>query len=329
MFKKIREKLRPRSSGDAERILFIDLFRGFMVSLMIIANYLFYFVAVPVEIKHAAPLSGVTIVDFGAPIFFFILGFVYIVSLQKRLMRDGLSVTLTHFVRRYFILWLFGLLGIFVASGRIAFGWNVLMAIGLAGFIALPFMFLPTLWRFLAGLGLLAVYQLFILKNFLGTVLAYDMGGYLGAISWAGLIIISSIWWPITKSPHKKRAIQLMIVALAAAALVGLSSNPSYEINKPLISFSYILLSYSLAVFALLIFYLVENYSRVKLWPLKPIGRNPLLMYILSGILGLLAQRILAPDTLIINIVFSTLAIYLICYLTAWYLGKKNLIIKI
>lgn len=329
MFNKIRGKLRLKSLGSAERILFIDLFRGFMVSLMIIANYLFYFVAVPTEIKHAAPLSGVTIVDFGAPIFFFILGFAYIVSLQKRLVRDGLAATFTHFVRRYFILWLFGLLGVFVASGRIAFGWNVLMAIGLAGFLALPFMFLSTWWRFLAGIGLLAVYQVIILKYFLGTVIAYDMGGYLGAISWAGLIIISSIWWPITKSFPKKRVIQLMVVFLIAAAFIGLSSHPFAEINKPLISFSYVLLSYSLAVFALLIFYLIENYSPVKLLFLRPIGRNPLLMYILSGVLGLLAQRILAPETPVINIVFSTLSIYLVCYLTAWYLDKKKLIIKI
>ena len=120
-----------------------------------------------------------------------------------------------------------------------------------------------------------------------------------------------------------------MVVSLAAAALVGLSSNPSYEINKPLISFSYILLSYSLAVFALLTFYLIENYSPVKLLFLKPMGRNALLMYILSGILGLLAQRILLPDAPLTNIVLSTLAIYLTCYLTAWYLDKKKLLIKI
>jgi predicted acyltransferase len=316
-------------SQTNERIVSIDLFRGFMVFLMIIVNYLLYFMATPLSLKHAAALSGITVVDFGAPIFFFILGISYSISLEKRFLRDGSYSTVIHFARRYFLLWLFGLLGVFVQYYKIQFGWNVLMAIGLAGILALPFMFFSRLGRFIFGLGLLVVYQLIILKHFLGTVLAYDMGGYLGAISWAGLILISSIWWSVFKLRNQKRIIQLMVFALVTSALIGFITLSSYQANKPAISFSYIMFSYTLAVSALLIFYLIDNYSDLKPNFLATLGRNPLLMYMLSGVLGLISQKILKPDSHWFFITIGGIVILTICFWVASYFNKKKLFIKI
>ena len=316
-------------SQPNERIVSIDLFRGFMVFLMIVVNYLFYFVITPQDLKHAPALSGITIVDFGAPIFFFILGISYAISLEKRFLRDGGYSAVIHFARRYFLLWLFGLLGIFVQYFKIVFGWNVLMAIGLAGILALPFMFFSKLWRFIFGLGLLVFYQLVILKYFLANILAYDMAGYLGAIAWAGLILIASIWWSVFKLKNQKRIIRLMIFALIASALIGFITLSSYQANKPAISFSYIMFSYTLAVSALLIFYLIDIYSDLKPNFLAVLGRNPLLMYMLSGVLGLISQKILKPDAHWFFIIIGGLLILIICFWLASYLNKRKLFIKI
>jgi len=317
------------NSQENERIIAIDLFRGFMVFLMIIINYLLYFVATPISLKHAGALSGITIVDFGAPIFFFILGIAYSISLEKRLNRHGMYKTVIHFARRYFLIWFFGLLGVFVQYFKIVFGWNVLMAIGLAGLLALLFMFYSRLWRFIFGLGLLVIYQLYILKHFLGTVLASDMGGYLGGIAWAGLILISSIWWSIFKLKNPKRIIQLMVFAIVTSALIGFITLSSYQPNKPAISFSYIMFSYSLAVLALLIFYLIDTYSDLKPNFLATLGRNPLLMYMLSGVLGLISQKILKPEAHWLFIAIGGAIILAICFWLAAYLNRRKLFIRV
>jgi predicted acyltransferase len=329
MPKTIWGKLGWVQESETGRVRSIDLFRGFCVSLMILGNYFLYFEAIPSALKHASPLADLTVIDFGAPIFFFIIGVSYGISFEKRLALRGIALAIGHFLLRYFLLWLFGLIGVFVLELKLEFGWNVLMAIGLAGLYALPFMGLKPIARFMAGIILLLIYQFVILKYLAEAVLGYDMGGYLGAISWAGLILISSIWWPILKSKNLKSMILSAIGFIFASSFVGLILNLRYPANKPLISLPYVLYSYSLGVLALLFFYLIDMYTKFDTALLRSFGRNPLFMYMFSSVLILAVQKVQKPDLAMPYIIFSGLAIYFICMFVAYYLDHKKLNIKV
>ena len=311
------------------RIRSLDLFRGFCISLMILSNYFLYFEAIPSALKHASPLAGLTVIDFGAPIFFFIIGISYRISFEKRLARRGTALAIGHFLLRFFLLWLFGLIGVFVLELRLEFGWNVLMAIGLAGLYALPFMGLKPIARCMAGTTLLLIYQFVILRYLEDTILGYDMGGYLGAVSWAGLILISSIWWPILKSKNPKRILFSSIGFIFAPSFAGLILNLRYPANKPLISLPYILFSFALAVLALLFFCLIDTYTKLNAVILRSFGRNPLFMYMFSSVLILAVQKIQKADLAMPYIIVSGLAIYSACALVAYYLDYKKLSIKV
>jgi predicted acyltransferase len=325
----IWEKLGWVEDNEAARINSIDLFRGFCVSLMVISNYCLYFEAIPLAFKHASPLAGLSIIDFGAPIFFFIIGVSYGISFEKRFARHGTALTIGHFMLRYFLLWLFGLIGVFVLKLKLEFGWNVLMAIGLAGLYALPFMFLKPIRRFIVGALLLLIYQFVILKYLEETILRYDMGGYLGAVSWAGLILISSIWWTILKSKNLKCMVLLAAGFIFAASFVGLILKTHYPANKPIVSLSYILFSYGLAVFSMLFFYLIDTYTKIKVVILRSLGRSALFMYMFSSVLILAVQKIQKTDLSMPYIALSGLAIYSVCLWTAYYLGHKKINIKV
>ena len=89
------------SDKHADRIESLDLYRGILVSLMILSNYFSYLKAIPSSFKHASPGAGITIIDFGVPLFFFVLGVSYVLSLEKRLVGRGMTSTVSHFVLRY------------------------------------------------------------------------------------------------------------------------------------------------------------------------------------------------------------------------------------
>jgi hypothetical protein len=155
------------------------------------------------------------------------------------------------------------------------------------------------------------------------------MGGYLGAVPWAGLILISSIWRPalgLRETPAR-------LLPAAGTALVfvaaGLGLNSVRQANKPLVSLSYIFLSYSVALFALILFRLLGTRRWFRLDFLGPFGRSALFMYMFSNVIGLVLQRALRPDLAWPFVVLSGLAVYLACFLIGRYFERKKLIIKI
>jgi len=334
MGKKTNTALVSRARGwaqpqEAARLSSLDLLRGFLVSLMILANYYLYFQTVPGFLKHAAPLAGITLVDFGAPLFFFVIGVSFSISLEKRLARDGLRPTIGHFLFRYALIWVFGLLGIFAVNFRNEFGWNVLMAIGLAGLVALPFMFLKPAGRFGVGMLLLLFHQFATLAHWPEAVLEYDMGGYLGAIPWAGLILISSIWRPALDQRETPAHILPALGAVLAFVAFGLGLNSAWQANKPLVSLAFVFLSYSVALSSLILFRLLGTRRWFGMDILGSLGRSALFMYMLSSALGLVLQRAFRPGLAWPLVVLSGLAVYLACCLIALYLRRKNLIVKI
>lgn len=308
---------------------FLDNYRGMLISLMILANFIVYFSGIPAWFNHADPYKGVYLIDLGAPLFFFVIGISYGISFKRRLVKDGLKKTYEHFLFRYGVLWVFGLLGVWVVASDLVFGWNVLMAIGLAGLYALPFMFLNPVWRLTSGLGLLVFFQFVVLSLRKEQVLASDMGGYLGAISWAGLILISSFWQQHVERDEFKKSAGLYAVFIFIAFFSAVILNQFFPASKHLSSMPYMFFAYALGVFVLMFFHWFETIPGFPLQFLNIMGKNTLLMYIVSGLLILLFQAVLKPDLAILLVVVFGIMNYALCFSIAFLLHKKTLFIKL
>lgn len=311
------------------RIPVIDLFRGTVIALMILANFFHYFDRIPGWLKHAAPLKGLNLIDLGAPVFFFILGIAYALSLENRLLTGGPFRTIVHLVLRYGTLWLFGYLGVLILSFNLVFGWNVLMALGFSGLIALPFMLLKPYCRMGVGILLLLVYQFIILRIFSDSILKTDMGGYFASLSWGGLILLASWWWPLIKEGNVKKinlhGIAVTLISLAAAFAVSLIS----PINKPFVSMSYILISYAVSVAALVLFINVERFYPHRFLELKIIGKNPLFLYMVHGVIVELSKSILPPSLNGTVVILLGLMLLFLCFMIAYNLDRKKIYIKL
>jgi predicted acyltransferase len=308
---------------------YLDNYRGMLISLMILANFVVYFTGIPDWLNHADPFRGVYFIDFGAPLFLFIIGISYGISIKIRLERSGFIKTCGHFLLRYGLLWVFGLLGVWVVASDLVFGWNVLMTIGLSGLFALPFMFLRPVWRLAVGVIFLAVYQFVILPARIEQVLAADMGGYLGAMSWTGLVLVSSFWQKSIEGAERKRRLFYYFAVATLSLGLGLILNQFHPASKHLSSLPYMLYSYSLAVFVLFLFEGQEKFPRLPLGYFNIMGKNALMMYILSGLLILLFQSFLKPDLSLPLVVVFAVMNYALCLAIAHLLHKKALVIKL
>ena len=102
------------SSVSTGRIKTIDQFRGVAIILMVVFNYLSGIETIPSWLKHV-PDIGMNFPDLGTPVFIFAIGLTYGLSYRRRREKDGLKVTLGHFLRRYLA---FLGLGAIITAGR-------------------------------------------------------------------------------------------------------------------------------------------------------------------------------------------------------------------
>jgi predicted acyltransferase len=180
-------------AADTGRIVSIDRFRGLLVVLMVVGNYLSGVSAVPASLKHT-PDIGLTIVDIGAPCFVFAMGLTYGASFHRRA-QSGLAAAYGHFVVRY--LALIGIGAILTSGGTQLAAqpsdWGVLQALGVAGLVCLPFIRLGTTLRFAIGAAILVGYQILLDATALDTVRASVQGGIVGGLSWGALLAAAAL----------------------------------------------------------------------------------------------------------------------------------------
>ena len=248
------------------------------------------------------------------------IGLTYGLSAQRRSERDGRRAAVVHFALRY--LALIGL-GSLISTGEFFFGldssginWGVLQAIGMAGLVALPFIYRSVWLRAVLGLVLLAGYQIALENGLREVVLGMPHGGLPGAVSWSAMLLLATVLADLYHAGHLRR--YLLTSAGALALSLGLAAL-GVVISKNRVSASYVL--FSLGASGLL-FGLVNYFGRLFLadagsgaarwanvpahreqgpdkmvspvgeWGLTPTtlllawGRNPLLLYLLH-MLGL------------------------------------------
>ena len=264
-----------------------DRFRGLAILLMVIVNDLATARGIPALLKHA-PEVGYTLADLVAPMFIFAMGLTFSKSFQKRYAKDKLDAYMSFIKRNLAFIGLgaiFSGVGIYFAPDA---GWGVLQALGVAGLMALAAARLPTLWRALAGLLILAAYQCALAFGMAPMVLEHLHGGFLGALSWGAMLILTTVLIDFYNGDQRKYHASLLLLAACGAAI-----SPVAPISKPLVSASYLLISVALCGALLSLADLIEK--RLHLEERRDFlcdwGENPLALYLahyaLIGILHL------------------------------------------
>lgn len=101
-----------------------------------------------------------------------------------------------------------------------------------------------------------------------------------------------------------------------------------FPINKHLVTASYILLSFQLSCFLLLCFIWKERIN-TSFKPLVLLGKNPLVLYIISGLEYLIIQAVFPPSlNLYAAVLVSSLAL-LLCLAVAVFLDRKKIYLKV
>ena len=179
--------------NDSSRILSIDVFKGLSITLMTFVNSLAFLENVPAWTRHAGDY-GITYVDLIAPFFIFMMALNFTLSFKKRLERFGRKKAYIRFLRRYLIFIGIGLilfLDIDVNTFRLR--WGTLQVLGIAGLIHLSVAELKSAYRLIVGAILLIIHQ-WMLSTPLALVIYEGIeGGILGSLSWASMMILSSI----------------------------------------------------------------------------------------------------------------------------------------
>ncbi len=256
--------------------------------LMVLANYIAGISWAPPYLKHAKDI-GLTVIDVIAPAFIFAIGLTYGLSFRKRLIRDGLSRTAGHFLKRNF-----SIIGIgcilsagetLLGQNKSGFDWGVLQAIGTAGLITLPFLLMPDFAVWICGIIILIGYQFFLDSFFLSVVLRSPHGGLFGSIGWSSMMVFASalgrFFHRDEKSKYKIKYLMLSFLILAAGIFLSYFS----PVSKNRVSSSYILVSLGISALVFYGFYLLELVFKIKENILSSWGKNPLLLYVLHLIL--------------------------------------------
>lgn len=228
-----------------------------------------------VAIHHAADDRADDSDDASA--FVFAIGLTFASSFERR-RRAGVGAAYRHFVLRH--LALIGIGAILTAGGTSVAGahtdWGVLQALGLAGLICLAFIRLPAWARFLAGLLLLVGYQLALDAWWLEEVVRSSHGGFLGAISWAALLILATAvadLWRRGRAPYALCCAFLVVVAAISALVV--------PVSKHRVSLSFVLITLAISAVAFLVVDLASRAVPNRPGFLAWWGENSLALYIL------------------------------------------------
>ena len=320
------------SNLENQRIPSVDVFRGLTMMLMVIVNYLSGIAVIPAWLKHA-PDIGLTVADLVAPSFIFAVGLTYMLSFQKRCEQDGIQKATHHFIMRF--LAIIGIGAVFTAGAafaspkEVAGAWGVLQAIGASGLIALIFVRTGNVFRLIAGLVILFIYQLMLDNFWLQQVLQSVQGGLLSAPAWGALLLISTALAGLFHA-KKRTAYAMLSLALLAA---GIFSSFLFSLSKHRVSFSYILISVSIAALVFFVIDFLLRISRARLSLIQWWGKNPLMLYILHmillGVTFLPGNETWYAGAPLWLALLQLAAFFAVLCVFAWLFHRKNLILKL
>lgn len=314
-------------SSVKQRIASLDLLRGLAIFLMVIVNSLFDYTAIPSWLKHA-PWNGYTLSDLVAPMFLFSIGISYSLSFNKRMKTQGALRTIFHFILRYVILFCFGFFGEWVVLGKI--GWGVLTMIGAVGIYSLAFMFLKPLPRVVLSVIPFITYEILVYFR-VPIVLFVDggLGGPAATVAWGFIVIAASSTGNWIHDKAQKTVTGVLGIQGAVLTALGIGLSFLLPFNKHLVSASYILFSTGVSALMMLLFYFLADIWKWKIPVLPVIGRNALVIYILSNLLILGLNAVIPLDASLLWVIFGTAAVTGICIGVGFFLDWRKWYIRL
>jgi predicted acyltransferase len=237
---------------------------------------------IPAWLKHA-PDIGLTVIDLIAPFFIFAIGLTYGLSFNRRVERNGVFPTSMHFLTRF--LAIIGL-GAIISAAETATGqnpsgidWGVLQAIGMAGLLTMAVIRLPSIYRWVIGFALLAIYQLVLDRFWLDVVLRSPHGGLFGSLGWTSMLILSTALADLFHDKGRSR--KLFPWASALVLAVGIALVYISPVSKHRVSAPYVLISLGISALLFAIFHWFSERYRINIHFLTAWGKNPLVLYFL------------------------------------------------
>jgi len=175
----------------SKRIVSIDQFRGFAILGMVFVNYIARFDVTPWMLQHHR--EGMSINDTIAPIFIFVVGMGFRLSMLRRIAKDGLATARKTTGKRYAFL---AILGFAIYQGYL---WDALSDIGVGGLLALMFMDKSPKIRIAVAALFLSVYQAaYSFTPYGEYVITRGInGGPLGPLSWGFILLMGSMAYDI------------------------------------------------------------------------------------------------------------------------------------
>jgi predicted acyltransferase len=148
---------------------------------------------------------------------------------------------------------------------------------------------LPLIGRAVAGLALLAVYQLLLDRLWLADVIAAPHNGPWGALNWGALLILATVLADLyhgdaraVREPERaRRAYPWAGLAVLGA---GLALAIVVPVSKHRASASFVLVSLGLSALVFYGFRLLNERTSLRPPVLGAWGRNALLLYLLHGV---------------------------------------------
>ncbi len=318
-----------------DRILSIDIFRGFTMFLLI-GEFTGLYSIIPHDVSdggiisaintqfHHHPWNGLRFWDLIQPYFMFIVGLSMPFAISGRIKKGNTSRQIfIHVLKRSFILFFMGWALYCIGPGKITFFFqNVLAQIGVTYLIAYLVMARSFKFQILFSLGLLALTEMlyrffpvegfnhaFVIDENFGTWfdLLYDGKSDGGWVSFNAIPTAAHTIWGVlvgkllmSDEPAMKKFKQLLIAG-SLLVVVGYSMDPFTPIIKRISTSSFVIVSGGWSIITLaLLFWIADIKKLNKRWPLffGVVSMNSLFIYLFSHVGGAeLIESILHPFT--------------------------------
>ena len=310
----------------------LDEFRGFAVLLLIVFNGFYGFALTPGWLDHA-PAGHYHIADLIAPLFLFAVGLAYPLSLRKRRERDGRTSAAIHAIRRGVTLIAFGALGdcLIAGPGHPVFNWGTLEMIGLCCIVAFLMLDWKPIYRILAGIGLLGAWQNILGFPHFASLLGvhYDMGGPCAVLSWVSVVLIASAVCDWRSACSAAGYVLRTVLAAAVVSVLAWDALHFAVISKYTVSASYILVSLVGCFTCFFLFSLKERFGIRPVALLNSLGKNALVLYMVSGILNKLAITAAGPSVSLVLLPFVAMIQIFIMISLGLFMDRKKIIIAL
>ena len=329
--------MRVQTPEKPGRIASLDQFRGYAIFGMLWVNYLGAFKCMPELFKHHD--EYITYADTIAPVFMFVVGIGFRLSLIRRIAQDGAYRAYRDAVRRYLVLIGVGVVLYGPLPENWRYWWDALVDIGFGALLALPFLMSSVRVRMLVSFACWGLYQLLYLTTGYGAwTMAHSIdGGPLGPLSWAPILLFGTIAYDLIAARDNKNLVTACLawgLGLSATGFLlylpwgdlkaqWLFSQRSMEIPYPILATGLCFLTY-------LPFHYLNDVRKFNIPTLTLIGMNPLILYILQNALCDLYGPLVVPeDSGILLALVGFVFLYGCCYAVAWKFKKDNVIIKL